>query len=309
MLITRSYMYNDIHCSSFFFRARLVLLSVKISPAKSAELAALEKKKGRRRKRPVYLVPSSSLSFFFSRVHSLICWSFLPRAVPQKKKNKGVKSENIPNDYRSQYDWTIRFYLLIDHRIILFFHTSSCISLSLFLRDALTRCIPVFCLITDGIRLVFSSPGDRSFLLLVFFVLFLLSLFLFESVSYLPPKFLPDKREVVYKRDHHCQLRGTGSWQLISSSDHSRMNRSTWATMLTVSLWVADYERIISVLHTPKVFFFFFFYSMFVLLMINFNNICITVFRIDRKRKRATIYWFSNFNDQIAMQIPYMMMT
>lgn len=113
---------------------------------------------------------------------------------------------------------------------------------------------------------IFFPGRHRSFLLVFLVPLLLPSLFLFEPVSYLLPKFLPDKREVVYERDHRCQLRGTGSWQLISSSDHSRMNRSTWATMLTVSLWVAGYERILSVVYSPSWFSFFIFnvlYSMF----------------------------------------------
>lgn len=78
-------------------------------------------------------MPSSSLSFFF-RAFTLEFAEVSSRGWQdgRAKKNDEAKSENIPNDYRSQY-WTTRFYLLIDHRIIVFFHTSY-VSLALSLR-------------------------------------------------------------------------------------------------------------------------------------------------------------------------------
>lgn len=82
----------------------------------------------------------------------------------------------------------------------------------------------------------------------------------------LAPKFLPDERGVAHGKDHRCQLRGTGSWRLISSSDHSRMNRSTWATMLTVLLWMAGYERMANVVYSWNLFFFY----------LHVSNVCCT---------------------------------
>jgi len=66
------------------------------------------------------------LSFFARPLFNLL--KFPPAGdktvVSRSRKKERRESENIPNDYRSQYDRTIRFYLLIDHRIIFFFHTS-----------------------------------------------------------------------------------------------------------------------------------------------------------------------------------------
>lgn len=158
---------------------------------------------------------------------------------------------------------TIRFYLLIDHRIVLLFHVlvplvspfPSC------RRDALTLRIPVSCLVANGTRPVFSFLGgeERKFLHPPTVLLSLLLHRPRESVSYLPPKFLPDECGIAHGKDHRYQLRGTGSWRLISSSDHSRMNRSTWATMLTggALLWVADYKRMVDVVYSWNLFLFY----------------------------------------------------
>lgn len=101
----------------------------------------------------------------------------------------------------------------------------------------------ISCSIEKDTSFVFSPPPRGRFppaLLLSVFLFFVRFLFV-SPVSSLSLKVLPD--EVVRGGDHRCQLRGTGSRRLISSYDHSRMNRSTWATTLTIPRWVADYER------------------------------------------------------------------
>lgn len=136
-------------------------------------------------------------------------------------------------------DQTIRFYLLIDHRIVPRFDSSRANGTRThashfgFLVRSRTGSVPYFLSRKEE---DFSIPSSLLSSLL-------LLLRPRESVSYHPLKFLPDECGVAHGKDRRCQLRGTGSWRLISSSDHSRMNRSTWATMLRVLLWVADYER------------------------------------------------------------------
>lgn len=118
-----------------------------------------------------------------------------------------------------------------------------------------------------------------------------------ESVSYLPPKFLPDECGVAYGKDHRCQLRETGSWWLISSSDHSRMNRSlpcsrfSYGRRITKE-WPMSYT-------TEVCFFFLYIYvypTLVILMILSVNFIIlpllffiITVYKNKIKRERENV--------------------
>lgn len=148
------------------------------------------------------------LSFFARPLFNLLKFPPAARVVRRwfrgpAKKNDEVKSENIPNDYRSQYDWTIRFYLLIDHRIIFFFHTSY-VSLTLSLCGMHLRIAFRFLAWPrTGAVLYFLPLGTEAF--------FSSSSFFFSlrfSYSSLSPtscrSFFRTNVKSLNGRDHHC---------------------------------------------------------------------------------------------------------